>query len=164
MRSQPAYRPDERVEPPRSAAPPDATWQSSAVLPVVPASEPTMLMHARPEPAFAWLVAFTGPGAAPILGQALPLQKLSPTSLGRTAGNDLVVADPACSSRHVKIVPEPGEAGQTIFVIYDLASANGLYVGDKQHYRDDGSRTYRHVLHDGEYILIGETIFVFKQV
>lgn len=56
------------------------------------------------------------------------------------------------------------EDGEPIFVLYDVGSANGTYVGDKQTYRDPGSRKYRHVLKDGDYLLVGETTMVFKKV
>ena len=49
-------------------------------------------------------------------------------------------------------------------MIYDLASSNGLFVGAKETYKDAASRVHRHVLKDGDYILIGETTLVFKQV
>jgi pSer/pThr/pTyr-binding forkhead associated (FHA) protein len=116
------------------------------------------------EPSFAWLVVVEGAGNNPLLGRPLSLKSSGTTTIGRVPGNDIVIADPACSSQHVRVRQEAGEEGKQIFVIYDLASANGLYIGAKADYKDDKSRAYRHVLKDGDYILIGETTLVFKQV
>jgi pSer/pThr/pTyr-binding forkhead associated (FHA) protein len=116
------------------------------------------------EPSFAWLVIVEGVGANPLLGRPLSLKSGGTTTIGRVPGNDIVIADPACSSQHAKVRQEAGEDGKQVFVIYDLASANGLYIGAKTNYKDETSRVYRHILKDGDYILIGETTLVFKQV
>lgn len=114
-------------------------------------------------PSFAWLVIMEGANNA-LLGRPLSLKTGGTTTLGRVPGNDIVIPDPACSAQHAKVRQEDGEDGQPVFVIYDLASANGLYVGAKADYKDEKSRVYRHVLKDGDYLLIGETTLVFKQV
>ena len=49
-------------------------------------------------------------------------------------------------------------------MLFDLASSNGTFAGDKSHYRDPGSRVYRHVLRDGDYLLLGHFTLVFKRV
>jgi len=126
---------------------------------------PTMIIGGPvAEPSFAWLVIVEGAGNNPLLGRPLPLRSGGTTTIGRMPGNDIVIADQACSSQHAKVRQEAGEEGKQVFVIYDLASANGLYIGAKADYKEDKSRTYRHTLKDGDYILIGETTLVFKQV
>lgn len=128
-------------------------------------SAPTMIIGGPvAEPSFAWLVIVEGVGNNPLLGRPLSLKFGGTTTIGRVPGNDIVIADPACSSQHAKVRQETGEDGKQVFVIYDLASANGLYIGAKGDYKEDKSRVYRHILKDGDYILIGETTLVFKQV
>jgi len=56
---------------------------------------------------------------------------------------------------------EEDEGAQT-FVLYDLASANGTFAGDRETYRDN--QIYRYELEDGDFVLVGETTLVFKQV
>lgn len=116
------------------------------------------------EPSFAWLVIVEGAGNNPLLGRPLSLKSGGTTTIGRVPGNDIVIGDAACSSQHAKVRQEAGEEGKRDFVIYDLASANGLYIGAKADYKDDKSRVYRHIMKDGDHILIGETTLVFKQV
>ena len=128
-------------------------------------SAPTRLMTgAGQAPSFAWLVMVESPGNNPLIGKALSLKAEGATTIGRVPGNDIIVPDRACSSQHARVRLEPDEQGKSAFVIHDLASSNGLYVGSRDNYREDDSRVYRRVLADGDYILIGETTFVFKQV
>lgn len=125
----------------------------------------TVLIGApKPEPAFAWLVIISGPVSAQQIGIPLPVKNTSVTTIGRVPGNSIVIPDPACSSQHAKIRAETDSDGRQVFVIYDLASSNGLYTGTKDNYKDESSRVYRHVLRDGDYLLIGETTLVFKQI
>ncbi len=121
----------------------------------------TMLIGEQPTPVFAWLVVMDGPDR----GKIHTLQP-DTTLVGRKAqDNHIVLPDDACSGQHAKIRLEPTEdEEEQVFVLYDMASSNGTFVGDKQTYRDIGSRTYRHVLKDGDYILLGETTLVFKQI
>jgi pSer/pThr/pTyr-binding forkhead associated (FHA) protein len=53
---------------------------------------------------------------------------------------------------------------KTDFVLYDLGSRNGTFAGDRASYKDDANRCYRHVLQDGDYLLIGETTLAFKRL
>lgn len=130
-----------------------------------PAGGQTVLMGGpAAEPSYAWLVIVEGAGANPLLGRPLTLKSGGTTTIGRVPGNDIIISDPACSSQHARVRQEAGPEGKQAFVIYDLASANGLYAGAKADYRDEKSRVYRHILQDGDYILIGETTLVFKQV
>jgi hypothetical protein len=129
-----------------------------------PGGAQTMMIGPKVEPPFAWLVVVSSPGPNPYLGQPVPLKAGGTSTVGRVPGNDIIVPDPSCSSQHAKVRQEPDENGKQVFVIYDLASSNGLFVGVKETYKDPASRAYRHVLKDGDYILIGETTLVFKQV
>lgn len=120
----------------------------------------TMLLAQRPTAVFAWLVVMDGPDKGRI-------HQLRPevTTIGRTVGaNDVVVLDDAASGQHIKIKREQQEGADDQFILFDLASSNGTYAGDKTSYRAPGSRVYRHLLRDGEYLLLGETTLVFKQV
>jgi pSer/pThr/pTyr-binding forkhead associated (FHA) protein len=118
----------------------------------------------RPEPSFAWLVLVAGAGDNPFIGKVYEIKKEGVTTLGRVQGNDIVVPDPACSSQHARIRMEAEESGNPTYVLYDMASSNGTFAGSKENYKEESSRVYRHVLQDGDYVLIGETTLVFKRV
>ena len=119
----------------------------------------TMLISQRPSPVLAWLAVLDGPEKGRI-------HQLRPdvTTVGRVVGNDVVVPDDSVSSQHAKIKVEQQEGNEDQFVLFDLASSNGTFAGDKSHYRDPGSRVYRHVLRDGDYLLLGDSTLVFKRV
>lgn len=111
----------------------------------------------------AWLAVVEGPGAP--RGQVFPLG--SDTVLGRTAENHIALSgDRAVSSRHLKIKLEADAENpeKKVFVMYDQGSANGTYAGDYQACKAAENRVYRHVLGDGDFFLIGETLLVFKSV
>ena len=112
------------------------------------------------EPLLAWLAVTGGQGAP--RGQVFTLQP--ETTIGRTMGQILLANDSFVSSQHAKIRREPSEddPDQQVLVLYDMASANGSFVGSKEDYRD--RQVYRQELQDGDHILIGETTLVFKQV
>lgn len=112
------------------------------------------------EPLLAWLAVVDGPGAP--RGKVFSLQP--ETVVGRAAGEIVLANDPYVSSQHAKIRQEPSEddPDEQVIVLYDMASANGSFAGSKEDYRDQ--QIYRHVLEDGDYLLIGETTLVFKKV
>jgi len=116
----------------------------------------------RPPPTFAWLVVTESP-VQQLVGEIFKINPTS-TSIGRAGENDIVLSDTACSSQHAKIRAEDPEGGERTFIIHDLASTNGTYVGDKNSYREDSNRVYHRSLQDGDYILIGETTLVFKHI
>jgi hypothetical protein len=118
----------------------------------------------RPEPSFAWLVLVASAADSSSVGRIYEVRKSGVTSVGRVQGNDIVIPDQACSSQHAKIRLETDEEGAETYVIYDLASTNGTFVGSKETYKDDASRVYRHTLQDGDYLLLGETTLVFKRI
>jgi two-component system, cell cycle response regulator len=84
------------------------------------------------------LTLLTGPSA----GQVHPLAG-DETVIGRDDDVDVKVADVAISRRHAKIAR--GEAGE--YVLEDLGSTNGTYVGSEQ--------VQRRVLRSGEQIQVG---------
>ena len=154
---------DQPTPRPAGAAWEPAGWASQPAYAPVAAGQPegaTMLLSQRPTAVFAWLVVMDGPEKGRI-------HQLRPevTTAGRAAGaNDVVIADDAASGQHLKIKREHEEGAEDQFILFDLASSNGTYAGDKASYRAPASRVYRHALHDGDYLLVGETTLVFKQV
>ena len=155
----PPPQPDGPDAPPHRPFP--DPWHSSPRM----AEGETMLMRSESEPQLplAWLAVLEGPGGK--RGTLFTLK--SETAVGRTQGDYLLSGDPTISSQHIKIRFEPVEEdveGDQVFVVYDLASANGTYVGPRETYRDESSRVYRRVLKDGDYLLLGETTLVFKQI
>lgn len=89
----------------------------------------------------AWLVILNGPFA----GQEYRLQRI--TDIGREPDhNDVVVDDRTISRQHARIRYEKGA-----FVIYDLASANGVYV--------NGEKVQRRALTHGDRIKLGQVMF-----
>jgi pSer/pThr/pTyr-binding forkhead associated (FHA) protein len=113
----------------------------------------------QPQIPLAWLGVVSGPGAE--RGRAFVL--LAETVIGRNAG-DVLLSDPTVSGQHAKVRLESKEGGaedEQIFVLYDLASANGTYAGDRETYSEDANRVYRRELRNGDYILLGETVLTF---
>jgi pSer/pThr/pTyr-binding forkhead associated (FHA) protein len=89
---------------------------------------------------------------------------LPETIIGRNTGDILLSGDPTVSGQHAKVRLEPKEGGvegEQVFVLYDLASANGTYAGTRENFSDDNSRVYRYELNSGTYILLGETVLTF---
>jgi hypothetical protein len=125
-----------------------------------PAGETVIMRPEASATLLAWLAVTGGPGAP--RGQVFPLQR--ETLIGRKAGQIVLAGDAFVSGQHAKVRLERSEEdeGKEVFVLYDLASANGTFVGDREDYRDN--QVYRHELEDGDFILLGETTLVFKQV
>ncbi|MCL2827092.1 MAG: FHA domain-containing protein, partial [Eggerthellaceae bacterium] len=71
--------------------------------------------------------------------------------IGRDGSNDVVVDDINASRSHAEISFQP----QGVWVIADLGSTNGTLV--------NGQEVVARALHDGDYITIGMTNFVFVQ-
>lgn len=126
----------------------------------------TILTTQRPTPVFAWLILVDGPDRN-AMGTVYPLRP-DTTTVGRVQGNDVMLRDATCSAQHVRIRAEVQKSEdkekKTDFVLYDLGSRNGTFVGDRSSYQDEESRRYRHVLQDGDYLLIGETTLAFKRL
>lgn len=151
----PAYPPST----PQPAGPPP--FSSSPPQPQQLAPAETQLMcPPLPPPLLAWLAVAEGPGAS--RGQVFTLQR--ETAIGRQNTQIALPGDVYISGQHAKIRLEPSEEDEEkeVFVLYDLASSNGTFAGNRDEYRD--RRIYRHELQDGDFIFIGETTLVFKQV
>ncbi len=128
--------------PPRGVTP---TTKEKPITPqrVTPTGNNTVrIKHAyEQELALAWLVVLTGPFA----GQEFRLHRI--TDIGREPEhNDIVIDDRTISRQHARIRYEKGA-----FVIYDLASANGVFV--------NGERVQRRVLMHSDRIKLGQVMF-----
>jgi pSer/pThr/pTyr-binding forkhead associated (FHA) protein len=131
-----------------------------------------MIIKERVPPTFAWLVVVNGPDRATI-GKVHTLRP-DMTTVGRGQDNHIVLVDETCSTQHFRIRceaqegepsrPEAEDTHESAFVLYDMGSRNGTFVGDKKTYKDPESQTYRHKLQDGDYLLVGETTLVFKRI
>jgi hypothetical protein len=124
--------------------------------------ERTMIIGERPTPVFAWLAVLDGPDRNAIG----TIRTLHPdtTTIGRLPDNKIVLNDETVSGQHARIRHEAREEEQSVFVLFDMGSRNGIFIGDRDSYKNEESRVYRHQLKDGDYLLIGETTLVFKQI
>ena len=128
-----------------------------------PAPEPqTMLVSERPLPVFAWLVEVDSPDRKSI-GTIHTLHPEN-TTIGRVRGNQIVLRDETVSAQHARIRCDAKEGQEPIYTLFDMGSRNGCQVGDRDTYRNEENRVYRHKLEDGDYLLLGETTLVFKRV
>ena len=143
--------------------PPPAPFQPVPAPAPASAGARTMLMGTPvPQIKLAWLGVVSGPGAE--RGQTFVLR--AETVVGRSNGDWALSGDVTLSSQHIRVRLEPkegGAEGEQVFILYDLASANGTYVGTKDNYREDSRRVYRCELRGGDYILLGETTLVFLE-
>ncbi len=114
-----------------------------------PASPPTLRIAQEP-PTFAWLIRLNGPQRGEIY--AIPGAGLT---IGRAPDNDLVLEDETVSRHHARLLVE-SSLGRAQVYIQDLASINGVLV--------NGQSVVRHLLEDEDRVLVGETLFVFKQL
>jgi pSer/pThr/pTyr-binding forkhead associated (FHA) protein len=121
-----------------------------------------MIVSAKAAPVFAWLVVVDCPDR----GSVGTVHSLHPdtTTIGRVAGNGIVVPDETVSAQHARIRREAKEGQEPVYALFDMGSRNGIFVGDKETYKDEEQRVYRHELNDGDYLLIGETTLVFKSL
>ena len=76
----------------------------------------------------------------------------NPLTIGRTPGNQLVLAEPKVSSHHAEIRPQ----GQD-YAIVDLGSTNGTFVNDQRL-----TSNVPNVLRAGDTIVIGDTRFTYE--
>jgi len=162
----PRPAPTEGASPPPWTPPPlaaPAPFQSVPAPAPASAGARTMLMGTPvPQIKLAWLGVVSGPGAE--RGQTFVLR--AETVVGRSNSDFALSGDTTMSSQHIRVRLEPkegGAEGEQVFILYDLASANGTYVGTKDNYREDSRRVYRCELHGGDYILLGETTLVFLE-
>jgi pSer/pThr/pTyr-binding forkhead associated (FHA) protein len=121
-----------------------------------------MIITERPTPVFAWLVVVDGPDRNSI-GIVHSLHPET-TTIGRVAGNRIVLKDETVSAQHARIRREAKEGQEPVFALFDMGSRNGIFAGDQDNYRNEEQRVYRHELQDGDYLLVGETTLVFKRL
>jgi len=122
----------------------------------------TMIISERPTPVFAWLVIVESPDRNSV-GMVHSLHP-DTTTIGRVAGNRVVLRDETVSAQHARVRREAKEGQEPIFALFDMGSRNGIFVGDRETYKDEEHRIYRHELQDGDYLLMGETTLVFKKL
>ncbi len=146
---------------PPSPGAPASPFQRTSPKPYHTPADATVMMHADTlNLPMAWIAVFEGPSS--LVGYVHTLG--SETVVGRTAGDLILTGDPSVSGQHAKIKFETGDHEEQAFVLYDLASSNGTFVGDRDSCENDESRVYRHVLKDGDFILVGQTKLVFKRI
>ncbi|GEM_PF-6236861 len=79
--------------------------------------------------------------------QMLPIDKT--IQIGRSPANDVVLKEPKVSRKHAEIQSVGGK-----YVLMDLESSNGTYVG--------GQKIKEYILQPGDEIVIGNTKMIFK--
>jgi hypothetical protein len=122
----------------------------------------TVIISERPTPVFAWLVIVDGPAKSEV-GKVHALHP-DATTIGRVPGNHVILRDETCSAQHARIRIEARDKEPPAFVLYDMGSRNGTYIGDRESYKNEENRSYRRQLEDGDYLLLGETTLVFKKL
>jgi hypothetical protein len=159
------YRPTQKMQGPGSGPSQPTPQAAGEYHPTMPMSErqqfgpaqasypgaKTEVLRSKGPMALAWLAIIDGPHMGHIF-------RLHPdaTVIGRDPGCDVVVDDAAASRQHAKIRAVEGESKQPRFVLHDLATENGTLVNDQE--------IAKYELEDGDYIKIGRTELVFKQV
>jgi len=121
-----------------------------------------MIIGEKSSPVFAWLVIVDGPDPNGI-GTVYTLHPEN-TTIGRVRGNQIMLRDETVSAQHARIRCETREGREPVFALFDMGSRNGCQVGGRDTYRNEENRVYRYELKDGDYLLLGETTLVFKQV
>ena len=72
------------------------------------------------------------------------------TTIGRTPDNDIQIDTTYISRHHAVVLSNSQDC-----IIEDLNSTNGVLV--------NGRRVGRQVLHDGDSVTVGDTVFTFQQ-
>lgn len=148
-RVKPTYIPIKKETPRREQVRYEEPIKQSTIIsepPVSKKASETIIDEGATEPVLAYLIVKSGRR----VGASYPLRK-KVINIGRESDNDIVLDDPKVSRQHAKMKIE----GDT-FVIYDLASSNGTFVNNQ--------KITNELLHDGDEIKIGDTIFVFKKI
>lgn len=129
--------------------------------PSAPGDQTMLIGERKASAVFAWLVVVESPDRRSI-GKVHTLQP-DTTTVGRVAGNHVVLNDETCSAQHARIRVEARDQ-ELAYVLYDMGSRNGVFIGSRDSYKNADSQKYRHELQDGDYILIGDTTLVFKKL
>ncbi|MDM8518510.1 FHA domain-containing protein [Anaerolineales bacterium HSG6] len=96
----------------------------------------------------AWLIIVNGPD----VGKIYEINQET-IEIGRSAECDLVIQDKSVSRRHIQI---RGQTDKSHYMLIDLGSGNGTVV--------NGQKVTQHVLQDEDFILVGRTECIFKQL
>ncbi len=156
------WSPFEQQPEPPAPFPPQPPWTPDSPPPPqeAPAGSTVVMGPAPPAPHLAWLAVAKGPGAP--RGKVFTLQ--DETIIGRKTGQVVLAGDSHISSQHAKVRREASEADEEeqVFVLYDLASTNGTFAGNRETYQE--KQVYRYELEDGDLIQLGDTTLVFKEV
>ena len=157
-------QPEAEAEPPRPEdGDPHKQWSMSPKLPepelpapglpvpAPPAATPPAIRQPAPHPKapsanapLGWLEAVRGP----LAGHRFPIA--GPTRIGRQPGSDITIRDPGVSPVHARIIPEGSD-----LCLYDARSTLGTVVNHVS--------VLRHVLVDGDSVLIGANQFIFRR-
>lgn len=130
------------VTPPHGVTPLTTTKEKLTPQPVTPTGNDTVRIKNAYDNVLplAWVVVLNGPFA----GREFRLHRI--TDIGREPDhNDVVIDDRTISRQHARIRYEKGA-----YVIYDLASANGVFV--------NGEQVQRRVLTHGDRIKLGQVM------
>lgn len=112
-----------------------------------PAARKTVLLSDRPKGALVgWLVAMSGPQK----GDDFRIRE-GQNSIGSAAESDIVIKDPAVSSKHASL-----RAKDKKFLLTDLDSTNGTYVNQST------ECVSTEEVHDNDLIRVGNTTLKFK--
>ncbi|MDM8527598.1 FHA domain-containing protein [Anaerolineales bacterium HSG24] len=111
--------------------------------------ETTEIIESTPEKPslhLAWLVIINGPDEGKIYNI-----NQETIEIGRSVECDLVIKDKSVSRRHIQIRRQT-----QAYMLIDLGSGNGTVV--------NGQKVTQHFLQDEDFILVGRTECVFKQL
>ncbi len=128
---------------PQPVTPPAPSPEPAPLLQETPWPGPDEKPEAAAEPLSAYLVVTGGEGAG--TAYALTRERIT---LGRAAGNDIVLIDPQVSRRHAMIARRPEG-----FIVADLHSTNGTSING--HHIEEG------LLDEGDVLTLGSTSFRF---
>lgn len=115
-----------------------------------PGSSQQTVVLGEAVPSLAWLVIRQGVRA----GRLFTLNPKG-TSIGRDPQCDIILDDESVSRQHAKLKARKGKRGRDLYSVWDLASANGVFV--------NGKPVVKQSLSDGDELTIGRVTLVFKQ-
>jgi len=123
----------------------DETIPIDDTVPIQQEEEKTVIVGRKKS--LAWICIIDGENK----GKVFDLKDDEPTSIGRNTSNDIVINDESVTEVHCKIFKNNNS-----YFIRDIASLNGTFLNNK--------RIENEELHDGDFIKIGETKFIFIQI
>ncbi|MBP8707191.1 MAG: VWA domain-containing protein [Caldisericia bacterium] len=123
----------------------EETILTDDTVPIQQEEEKTVIVGRKKS--LAWICIIDGENK----GKVFDLKDDEPTSIGRNTSNDIVINDESVTEVHCKIFKNNNS-----YFIRDIASLNGTFLNNK--------RIENEELHDGDFIKIGETKFIFIQI